>query len=415
MRVAIVTTYPPGQGSLNEYGYHFVRSLRRKDEVTEVIVLADELPAGQSYESEARTGASRGAAGGTSGDGAPLRIVPCWRFNSLTNAPRIAAAVAREKPDVVLFNLQFASFGRTKLPASVGLAAPALTRAQGVPTVVLLHNIMETIDLKGGGYAANPWVEKVIRAAGVAATRLLLRAHLVALTIPKYVEILQERYHATNVLLAPHGSFEDAPADTTLPAFDPPEGPLQILAFGKFGTYKRVETLVEAYRCLLERAPAGQELELVIAGTDNPNTPGYLDGIRSQYADVPNIRFTGYVAEEAVPKLFSDSAVVVFPYTTTTGSSGVLHQAGSYGRAAVLPEIGDFAEVIADEGYTGEFFEPGNVLSLADAMARVLNDPERRRDIGARNFLAARGLPIADVVDWYVLHFQELRRRLGKT
>jgi glycosyltransferase involved in cell wall biosynthesis len=114
------------------------------------------------------------------------------------------------------------------------------------------------------------------------------------------------------------------------------------------------------------------------------------------------------VAEEDVPRIFGDAAVVVFPYTSTTGSSGVLHQAGEYGKAVVLPHIGDFAEVIAEEGYTGEFFDPDDVQSLADAIARVINDPERRREIGTQNYLASRGLPISEVVDWYLLHFQEI-------
>ena len=115
-----------------------------------------------------------------------------------------------------------------------------------------------------------------------------------------------------------------------------------------------------------------------------------------------------------MPQLFGDSSVVVFPYTSTTGSSGVLHQAGNYGKAVVLPNIGDFAEVIAEEGYVGEFFEPNQAHSLADALERVLADQEHRRELGMRNYLAACGLPISEVVDWYLLHAQTLidaRRR----
>ena len=49
MHVAIVTTFPPGKGTLNEYAYHFVRALRYKSEVTQVTLLVDELPAGDVY------------------------------------------------------------------------------------------------------------------------------------------------------------------------------------------------------------------------------------------------------------------------------------------------------------------------------------------------------------------------------
>jgi len=392
MRIAVITTYPPGTGSLNEYAYHFVRFLRTKPEVSEVILLTDELPAGEAYDMDL---------GGVDGS-CPMSVIPCWRFNGMDNAWRILQSVRRTKPDAVLFNIQFASFGGGKVSASLGLVTPALIRMAGFPTIVLLHNIMETVDLKNAGYADNPIMERLIRTFGTVVTWLVLRADLVALTIPKYVETLEAKYKTDNVVLAPHGSFDE----TSLPSFDLPDGPMQIMTFGKFGTYKRVESLIEAFKLLRQgdRPP----LELVIAGSDSPNAAGYLESMQAAYSDVAGIRFVGYVAEEDVPRIFGESAVTVFPYTSTTGSSGVLHQAGSYARAAVLPRIGDFAEVITEEGYGGEFFEPDNVESLADAIARVIDNPDRRRQLGTQNFMASQGLPIGDVVDWYLLHFQQI-------
>ena len=396
LRLGIVTTYPPGTGSLNEYAYHFVRAFSKKPEVTDLYLLVDELPPGKNYQAEADTQRAEEHS-------ARLHFVPAWRFNGITNCWRILRAVQQAKTDVVLFNIQFASFGDRKIPATLGLLTPALLRLFGVRTVVLLHNIMETVDLKQAGFADKPLMERVIRFMGWIITHLILRAHLVAVTIPKYVEILEERYGATNVLLAPHGSFE---VESAPPSFDLPAGPLRIMTFGKFGTYKRVETLVEAFD-LLQRRQQGA-LELVIAGTNSPNAPSYLETIAQQYATIPNVRYTGYVAEEDVPRIFGEAAAVVFPYTSTTGSSGVLHQAGDYGKAVVLPKIGDLAELIAEEGYTGEFFEPNNPQSLADALTRILDEPERRMEMGRQNYLAARGLPLGEVVDWYLLHIEEL-------
>ena len=42
--------------------------------------------------------------------------------------------------------------------------------------------------------------------------------------------------------------------------------------------------------------------------------------------------------------MFAAASVAVFPYTSTTGSSGVLHQAGSYGCPVALPDIGDLGQ-----------------------------------------------------------------------
>ena len=395
MRIALVTTYPPGKGSLNEYAYHFVRALRAKPEVSEVVLLADELPAGEVYSDEPAT------------DGiAALRIVPCWRFDGLGNALEIVQTVRREKPDAVFFNIQFATFGGSKIPATLGLLTPLLLKLSGYRTVVLLHNIMETVDLQSAGYAGNRLVEWLMRAIGAVVTWLVLQADLVALTIPKYVEILRAKYRAENVLLAPHGSFDDEMEE---PSFDLPDGPKQVMAFGKFGTYKKVEEMIESVQLLIQRG--SEPLEVVVAGTDSPNAAGYLAGVEEHYAHLDNLRFTGYVAEEDVPRIFQEAAVAVFPYTSTTGSSGVLHQAGDYGKAVVLPKIGDFAEVISEEGYTGEFFTPGDVESLADAIERILTNSDYRKEMGMRNFRASRGLPIADVVDWYLIHLEGLPSR----
>jgi glycosyltransferase involved in cell wall biosynthesis len=396
LRIALVTTYPPGKGSLNEYAYHFVRYLRQKTGVKELILLVDELPGGESYPApENEPGL------------VPMRVIPCWRFEAWRNPLGILTALRRTKPDVVLFNIQFASFGSGKIPVTLGLTTPGLCKLFGFPTIVLLHNIMETIDLKQAGFGANPIMEKIIRLFGTIVTRMLLTADWVALTIPKYVEILEKKYRTSNVLLAPHGAFEEAGG--LVLEVTSHKNQLQIMAFGKFGTYKKVEDLIEAFKSLqtANRPP----LELVIAGTNSPNAPGYLEKIAQDNAGVPGLRFTGYVAEEAVPQIFGEADVVVFPYTSTTGSSGVLHQAGEYGKAVVLPHIGDLAEVISEEGYTGEFFEPDSVPELAQAIARLLDDPERRREIGTQNYLAAHGLPITEVVDWYLLHFQSLLQR----
>jgi glycosyltransferase involved in cell wall biosynthesis len=242
---------------------------------------------------------------------------------------------------------------------------------------------------------------RAYRAIGAALTRVVLRASKVAVTIPGYIDILEGRYRAHNVYLAPHGTFDLQTDDISLPM-----GPRRIMSFGKFGTYKRVDALVDAYRLLRE---AGyDDIELMIAGTDAANTPGYLDAVRDANHDLEGLMFTGYVAEEDVESVFRSSAIVAFPYTATTGSSGPLHQAGSYGRAVVLPAIGDFLAVIDEEGFTGETFEPDDAMSLAGALARLLDDDEWRESIARQNSVAAASLPLADVVDWHVLHLQDM-------
>lgn len=388
MKVAIVSPYPPSKCTLNEYGYHLVNHFRQNQATEEIVLIADQLPEGQNYDLDVQ--------------GASVALQPVWKFNHWLNFWFILKAVRQTKPDVVLFNIQFLSFGDKKIPAALGLLTPWLTKLFGFPSVVLLHNIMEEVDLKTAGITANPLLGSIFRFIGSLLTRLVLKADLVAVTIAKYVEILEKKYKVSNVALIPHGSFE-MPA---MPSFELPEGPKKVMTFGKFGTYKKVEMMIEAVEIVRQRSQV--PIEIVIAGTDSPNKKGHLAEVQQQYAHVPDLVFTGYVPEEYVPTVFNESAVVVFPYTSTTGSSGVLHQAGSYGKAVILPNIGDLGQLIQEEGYAGELFEPDNAASLANAIQKVVENDEHRQDLGIKNYFAAVSLPMADIVEWYYLHFRRL-------
>jgi len=391
MKLAIITAYPPSKVTLNEYAYHLVKHFRQKAEVSEIVVLTDATPEAADISFEEK--------------GCKITIKQCWKFNSYTNVFSILQAIRKTTPDTILFNLQFMKFGDKKIAAALGLLLPFLCRIQNIPTIVLMHNILEQVDLSNAGFTKNKMAQKLYNFIGSFLTRCILQADTVAVTMKKYVHILEKKYGVHNIKLIPHGTFE-VPEE---PSYQLPEGPLKIMTFGKFGTYKKVEILIEAVERIRKRTQ--KHLEIVIAGTDNPNVPGYLEKIKKTYAHVPQITFTGYVAEEDVPKLFRQSAMVVFPYTATTGSSGVLHQAGSYGKAVVMPDIGDLSLLVKEEGYAGEFFEPENTTSLADAIQKIVMDQEYRTYLAKTNYSAATALPMEKITQMYLEEFNTIANK----
>lgn len=391
MRLAIITPYPPSEGTLNEYGFHLVKSFTGKQAIDKMFILTNHLTDDNSYLTSAYEG---------------LSIQPCWRFNGWFNTITIMRELRRIKPDMILMNLQFMTFGDRKIPAALGLFLPWLCRFYGYPNIVLLHNITETVSFSKIGMSGNIAKEQILKRMGRLLTRIILKADIVGLTFTKYVDLIRTHYRVGNVFLFPHGNF-DLPERTFLPKY-PME--IRLLTFGKFGTYKRVEILLDALP-ILESAYPAHTFTVVIAGTDNPNVSGYLDGIKQQYAHLTNVIYTGYVPEDQVEKLFKDSTFVVFPYTTTTGSSGILHQAGSYGRACIFPHIDDLMRLVSEEGYDGEYFEVDDVESLSGAIGRLIDRPERRVQIEDRNFEAAKGLPMADLAEWYIAHAKVLLKR----
>lgn len=385
MKIAVITAFPPSKVTLNEYGYHLVKNFAQKNEVTQVVILADKTVETKELDFE---------------NSNKIKVNECWSFNSYSNIVSITKAISKEKPDAVLINLQFMKFGDKKIPAALGLMIPMVLRLKGIPTVSLLHNILEQVDLESAGFTDNKIAQKIYNFIGTTLTRFILKSDVVAVTINKYVDILEKKYKVKNVKVIPHGTFDSIEE----PSFELAPGPKQIMAFGKFGTYKKVEILIEA--AILIRKRSAEKIEVVIAGTDSPNTPGYLAGVQEKYKEVEGIRFTGYVEEKEVPVIFGNCTVVAFPYTSTTGSSGVLHQAGSYGKAVVMPDLGDLALLVEEEGYKGEFFNPESAESLAQAIEKIINNDDNRKAIAMQNFKAASALSMDKITDMYMDTFQ---------
>lgn len=388
MKLAFISPYPPSQVTLNEYGYHLIRSFVGKPDVDQIFVLTNHLDDDSRYSQYAMEG---------------IELVPCWTFNSLTTCWSIREELKKIKPDAVVINLQFMTFGEGKIPAALGLLTPWISKALGIPSVVILHNITETVKLETIGMANSTWKKNLYLGIGKKLTEFILKADLVGVTISQYVAILKEKYNAKNVILLPHGNFE-LPERSYLPE---PLPHINLMAFGKFGTYKKVEVMLDAHQILEKKYPHLKFIS-TIAGTDNPNVKGYLEGVKKNYSAMKNIVFTGYVAEEDVEGIFKESTFVIFPYTTTTGSSGILHQAGSYARACILPKIDDLERVVEEEGYGGAYFTTDDAQSLADAVAHLIDHPQERKEIEDQNYAAAKGLPMGELAEWYLSHINTL-------
>ena len=131
LRIAIVSPYPPSKGTLNEYAFHLVEQFKQKSEIKEIHLITDILPNNESYPSEGRP--------------QHIYIHPVWSFNDKNTTINIRKSIKIIRPDVVLYNLQFLSFGDNKVAATLGLLSPLISRWEGIPSMVLLHNIIETV------------------------------------------------------------------------------------------------------------------------------------------------------------------------------------------------------------------------------------------------------------------------------
>jgi glycosyltransferase involved in cell wall biosynthesis len=382
MKICLVTAFPPSRRGLNEYGFHIARELNQQPGVA-LTILGDDLPS-------------------TEPELPGFTVRRCWSFDSLINPVRLLRAIQQERPDVVWYNIGFASFGGKALPAFVGLSSPALTRMRGCYTHVTLHQLVETVDLNDAGVKS----PTLYRVAGALATHMLLSANSLSVLLPAYRRVLQDSYRRGSVFVRAHGVLSGRPE---YPEFSQRGNPIhRILAFGKWGTYKRLELLISAFHRVSRQLP---NVQLVIAGGDHPKTPGYLASVAKRVEDDPQIKFVGYVPEKDLSSLFQGTSVTVMPYSSSAGSSGVAHLACAYGVPIVASDIADLRALVEEEGLAIELFAPGNEEQLADLLIGLLSSPDQLEAMAKRNFSAALRMSMPEIIRQYIRSF-DLQHRL---
>src|ERR1700752_88477 len=381
MKICLVTTFPPSTGGLSEYGFHIAQELRRNP-LLSLTGLADELPQGHVE------------AGG-------CLVVRCWSFDALGSVVRLVKVVQRVKPDVVWFHVLFSTFGRNPVVAFSGLMTPLLARLSGRYTHVTLHHLMDTVELKDIGVRN----ERLYRLAGAVATRALLLSNSVSVLMPGYRKILNDKYGRDNVHLRAHGILARRPE---FPDFARRGNPVRrILAFGKWGTYKRLELMIQAFDQIARQLP---DAKLVIAGGDHPQAHGYTESVKQQCTGDPRIEFRGYIPEDDLADLFQSSSVAVMPYSSSTGSSGVAHLACAYGVPIVSADLADFRQMAQGEELAMQFYPPGDAQGLADSLLELLQKPEKQQIMAAQNFSAGLRMTMPNVVQKYLRHFEVQQR-----
>ncbi len=358
LEICFVTSFPPNRARLSEYANNLLQKLENLPSIGRIYVLADHspIPRNNCFEK--------------------VEIRPVWRHDNPLSILRILFEVLRLKPDVVHFNVHFQSFGKSRIANFVGLCLPFLTKLFGIKSLVTIHNFGEKVNLPICGLKPS-----LLNRIGIKiATKLVALSDFVTVTVPSYVNYLRSNYRCKSVTYVPHGTYVDDLDPSSFNLNPHPNPGNIILMFGHMAPYKGLSIMLEAFQELLEER---DDIELVIAGDDHPNFPGYLKSFRRK--KLPRVKFLGYVEEEKVPEVFEKAAIVVLPYLTTTGTSGVFHLACGFGKPIIASDLPEIRELIR-EGASAILVPPGDVKELKKAIVKLLEDPELRKEIGLRNY-----------------------------
>jgi glycosyltransferase involved in cell wall biosynthesis len=360
MHLVIVSPFPPSITGIGQYGYHLTRALANSGLFSRLTVLA---------------GATNAQRGGHPNHLGLTEIDYCWQPDSLSARQAILSRMKKLNPDLIWFNLGASIFGKSPLSNVSGLLTP-MSASRIFPTVVTLHELVELADLRAlnapGGVLA-PLGARLL-------TRIATQADVICLTMQHYASWLSAR--GLDCAHIPIGAYHE-------PELLEETESCELLFFTTLAPYKGLELLVEAFTRLRAEIP---NLRLTIAGTSHTRFPNYADDLRKRFSQAEGVRWLGQVSEDEVKDLFQHTRIVILPYAASTGSSSVLYQAATWGRAVVASDLSEIRKLALENNLQLQFFETNHLESLCDSIRQLLNSPALRRAQAQHNFRSIQHL-----------------------
>ena len=171
-----------------------------------------------------------------------------------------------------------------------------------------------------------------------------------------------------------------------------------LLYVGRHSAYKNVVRLCDAHQRLLADHP---DLGLILVGRIGPETQATTDHCRAR--GYHNILLTGYLPDAQRDWLYVNAAAYVFPSLAEGfGLPGL--EAMAYGAPVVSSNATCLPEIY---GNAAHYFAPDDVVAMADAIRRVIEDPHTRRQ------LITRGRARAASFSWRRMAEETLRLYTG--
>lgn len=287
---------------------------------------------------------------------------------------RIEDAIRAERPDVL----------HAHSPVLNAIAALRAGRRHGLPVVYEIRAFWEDAAVDHGTYGAGSWKYRLVRALetdacrradGVAAICRGLEDDLVARGIDraKFVVIYNGIDPDETRVASPDAEYREAWGL---------EGKRVVGFIGSFYRYEGLDLLIEAV-ARLRRERDDVVLLLVGGGEAREDLQERVKTLGLE----KDVVVTGRVPHERIPGVYALVDVLAYPRKSMRLTELVTPlkplEAMAMGKVFVASDVGGHRELIRD-GETGILFPAGDIGALTAALASLLDDPARRREIEAR-------------------------------
>jgi glycosyltransferase involved in cell wall biosynthesis len=270
-----------------------------------------------------------------------------------------------------------------------------------VPTVVTVHDLIPLLlPLYRGSVLVRLYTQLVVAAARRADQVITDSLHSKG-DIVKHLRVPPQRVHV--IYLAAHPSYRPIEDESVLAAARSKYGlpPRYILYLGGFDQRKNLYALLQAYARLCKSLGDGAPA-LVVAGrlplVDTPLFPA-PQKMATELDIVQKVIFTGWVAEEDKPALYSGALFLAF-LSLYEGFGLMPLEAMSCGTPVLVANRSSLPEIV---GSGGVLVDPKNLDEIAEHMVALV------RDTALRQHLAQEARLQAARFDWRDTAEQTLR------
>lgn len=184
------------------------------------------------------------------------------------------------------------------------------------------------------------------------------------------------------------------------------ESPVRVLLAARILWDKGIQEYVDAAKILDDR---GESVEFLLAGEPDLETPGYVhtDQIQSWHEDGV-VNWLGHCS--AMPSLLRSVDIAALPTHYNEGLPRFLVEAASTGLPIVASDL-EACRRVVENGVNGYVVPKKDPERLADAIQRLVQNGERRREMGqvSRRIAVSEFAEREVVKDWLDLYAQRMR------
>lgn len=209
------------------------------------------------------------------------------------------------------------------------------------------------------------------------ATRVIPNSHAVAVSVAACGDRVHVIHNGIDLQ-----EYENLPDGTAvrIELNAPADAPV-ITVLGRIEPWKGQHVAVEAFPQVLKNNPTAQ---LWIVGGAAVNKPEYLAGIQQRVAALgiaEHVLFTGI--RHDIPAVLAASNVLVLPSVTPEPFGRTIVEAMAARCPVIATNQGGPLEIVR-EGVTGYFVPPEDAIALADAINKMLENPEQATRLGEK-------------------------------